>query len=172
MHAWSAVQHALDYKGEWDVPENLKKDINALSALFYVADTEFASVYAAREATLHRVTNEASADQGRDEPLNLDTLRAYAAETFPDRWQPAAGVYSELVQQLLEAGYATIGQVDRDVRRAEAALDLDEKQRRASYNAVGAIRISAGIASPEFRKIAYPGDGTFPKSVLDKVKPE
>jgi hypothetical protein len=41
MHCWAAVSHYLDYKGDWDVPVDLKRALSALSGLFYVADNEF-----------------------------------------------------------------------------------------------------------------------------------
>ena len=31
MHAWAAVSHYLDYKGDWDVPVELKRSLSALS---------------------------------------------------------------------------------------------------------------------------------------------
>lgn len=172
MHAWSAVQHALDYKGEWDVPESLKKDINALSALFYVADTEFASVYAAREATLKRVTGDTRRNQSDSRQVDLDTLRAYAQSRFPERHVPGASTFSELVQQISEAEFQTIGEVDKAVSRAALALKKDEEGRSSIYNAVGAIRISLGIASPKFRQLAYGDSNSFTDEVLTLVKPD
>lgn len=171
MHAWSAVQHALDYKGEWDVPENLKKDINALSALFYVADTEFATVYAARAATMEKEAEDTATKGSDTQLLNLDTLRAYARSRFPDRHCPGPTSFSDLVQELSEAGYKTIGQVDNDVTRAIIALAADEENRDKPYNSVGAIRVSIGIASPKFRSITYDEvDRPFSKEVLDLLK--
>jgi ppGpp synthetase/RelA/SpoT-type nucleotidyltranferase len=34
MHAWATVSHYLDYKGDWDVPAELKRSLSALSGLF------------------------------------------------------------------------------------------------------------------------------------------
>jgi len=39
--AWASISHHLDYKKKTDIPEELKKDFQALSGLFYVADTHF-----------------------------------------------------------------------------------------------------------------------------------
>jgi len=39
--AWASISHYLDYKKESLIPRQLKKDLNALSGLFYVADTHF-----------------------------------------------------------------------------------------------------------------------------------
>ena len=48
MHAWAAVTHYLDYKGERDVPRDLKQALSALAGLFYVADSEFEQFNSAR----------------------------------------------------------------------------------------------------------------------------
>lgn len=39
--AWASISHYLDYKNESEIPTDLKRDFNALSGLFYVADTHF-----------------------------------------------------------------------------------------------------------------------------------
>jgi len=39
--AWASISHYLDYKKKIDIPEELKRDLHALSGLFYVADTHF-----------------------------------------------------------------------------------------------------------------------------------
>jgi putative GTP pyrophosphokinase len=39
--AWASVSHYLDYKPESSLPEQLRRDLYALSGLFYVADTNF-----------------------------------------------------------------------------------------------------------------------------------
>lgn len=49
MDAWAAVSHYLAYKGQWDVPVELQKAMNALSGLFYVADSEFQQIYGAKK---------------------------------------------------------------------------------------------------------------------------
>ncbi len=38
---WAAVSHHLVYKREEDFPHQLRRNLNALSGLFYVADTQF-----------------------------------------------------------------------------------------------------------------------------------
>ena len=39
--AWASISHHLDYKQEYGVPNQLKRDFYALSGLFYIADTHF-----------------------------------------------------------------------------------------------------------------------------------
>lgn len=38
---WSELSHALAYKNEFDIPLNIKREINALSAIFELADNQF-----------------------------------------------------------------------------------------------------------------------------------
>lgn len=38
---WSELSHALSYKSEIDIPKEIKREINALSAIFEVADNQF-----------------------------------------------------------------------------------------------------------------------------------
>ncbi len=170
MHAWSAVQHSLDYKGEWDVPQSLKKDINALSALFYTADSQFSAVYAEKLKAGERAIANRDTDKAAGQLLDLETLQAYAKSKFSERRSPAAKEYSTLVRELSRAGYETIGHVDKDVTRARNALAADEVSRGSPYNAVGAIRVSVASASHTFNEITY-GSAKLPRH-QELVDPE
>ena len=44
QHNWSMMSHSLAYKKEKDIPVEIKRKINALSALFEIADTQFQSI--------------------------------------------------------------------------------------------------------------------------------
>lgn len=48
QHAWSAIDHKLNYKSEREVPRHLKRRLSRLSALLELADEEFTSL---RDAT-------------------------------------------------------------------------------------------------------------------------
>lgn len=48
QHAWAAISHKLQYKREQDIPNQLKRKLFRLSALFEIADDEFVSL---KEAT-------------------------------------------------------------------------------------------------------------------------
>lgn len=41
QHAWASISHHLFYKQSDKIPEDQERDFNALSALFYVADSHF-----------------------------------------------------------------------------------------------------------------------------------
>lgn len=44
QHNWSMMSHSLSYKKDKKIPIEIKRQINALSALFEVADTQFQSI--------------------------------------------------------------------------------------------------------------------------------
>lgn len=172
MHAWSAVQHALDYKGEWDVPEALKKDINALSAIFYVADTQFSAVYSAKAAGGQKETSSIleKRKQKKNRDLNLDAIISYAREKFPQREAADASAFSSLVKELYSSGYRKIAEVDKDIDRVRRAFELDEALGDVTYEDVGAIRVSIALASKEYREKVYENENPFSPKVLEVLE--
>jgi putative GTP pyrophosphokinase len=153
MHAWAAVSHYLDYKGEWDVPNDLKRALSALSGLFYVADNEFEQFYAARIDSQKRAAN--VADPNKVEEINLDTLTTYLIAKFPDRKIFPQAV-SELVRMIKEAGYESLSQVSSDVSRSLQEFEkyeLADPPEGAKYSASGAARICLAMGSKKFFKI-------------------
>lgn len=157
MHCWAAVSHYLDYKGDWDVPTDLKRALSALSGLFYVADTEFEQFYAARLSSFQKAEQTPQPAQATE--INLDTVRAYLEARFPDRRQ--SGATSSFVQQLKEAGYTSIAQMDRDISRVEKAFTRYEAEHPPTsggrFLAVGVARLSLRLASEAFDAVARGG---------------
>jgi putative GTP pyrophosphokinase len=162
MHAWAAVSHYLDYKGDWDVPAELKRALGALSGLFYVADNEFEQFYAAR------ITSRERAERGEEgvttKEINLDTVSAFLTSKFPNR-KVAAGqgefdstdVVSQFVREIKLAGYKSMDEVDREIDRGWEGLVQYEAIGPLSKNhftAVGAARIALGIASEKFYAVS------------------
>jgi putative GTP pyrophosphokinase len=154
MHCWAAVSHYVDYKGDWDVPANLKMSLSALGGLFFVADSEFEQFNSARMSSKQEAENK-SQDLNEEIEINLDTTTAYLARKFPKRETSPAGSISEFVQELKEAGYNNLKEVDRDIDRAIDAFNEfeSEKHRPGYFATVGAARGCLDLASPAFRKI-------------------
>jgi hypothetical protein len=80
-----------------------------------------------------------------DQEINLDSLKAYLHNNFPERTHSDSMVVSELVRELLEAGYTSIGDIERAVWTAWDAFVLFEKEKRPlqsekKYSDVGIIR--------------------------------
>lgn len=156
MHAWASMSHYLSYKGEWDVPSHLKKALNALSGLFYVADNEFAQFY--NESLKSRETLREIPSNYPTEEINLDTLFAYLARKYPDRRRGDSDSVSELVRELKEAGYETVERLDKDIDKAKEVFeDYEESISKTITNKkfadIGAVRISLSILSDKFIEI-------------------
>ncbi|WP_407151974.1 GTP pyrophosphokinase family protein [Bradyrhizobium sp. ORS 86] len=150
MHAWAAVSHYLDYKGDWDVPVELKRSLSALSGLFYVADTEFEQFYAARLDS--KKGAEQSISASIDTEINLDTVTAFLRRKFPDRQQTEG--LSLFVRELKRAGFKSLVEVERDIDRGHAAfLKYEERHpptRQPYFADLGAARLSLGLASNKY----------------------
>ena len=158
MHAWAAVSHHLDYKGEWDVPEDLKRALSALSGLFYVADSEFEQFNAARLESKARAEREKGAGANLD--INLDTVGAYLANRFPDRGQSNAEAISQLVHEIKAAGYISMAELDRDMIRGEPAFleyERTDPPVNGRYLAAGVVRVTLRLVSEEMRQLEESG---------------
>jgi ppGpp synthetase/RelA/SpoT-type nucleotidyltranferase len=157
MNAWAVVSHYLDYKGDWDVPAELKRALNALSGLFYIADNQFEQVYHARQTSLENALREPLSALKQSAEIDLDTLTGYMSKKFPDRFVPPSGD-SMLVQQLKQAGFTSIEELDAEITRISDAFLRYEAAHPPltggpSFNAVGAVRISMELASKKFYEV-------------------
>ncbi len=154
MHAWAAISHYLDYKGEWDVPARLRKSLNALSGLFYVADSEFEQIYFERERGRKHLNEESAALVPNTGEINLDTLSVYLKTKFPDREHMDENAVSSLVKEIKATGYTTIAEIDDDIKRsAKAFREYESKHPPSSgphYADVGVVRCSLTICSDKF----------------------
>jgi len=165
MDAWANISHFLEYKSESDIPKELKRDFNALSGLFYVADTHFEMFYKERQKNTMELTDTIKnivkkSDSYLDTPLNLDSLTLYLANKFPDRGQANSTTKSYLVTELTTAGYNTIRYLDNQLDRSiKAFLKYEsEKYPDRKFLDTGVVRISLAILDKDFRKLIYPND--------------
>jgi len=157
MDAWANVSHHLDYKSDRDVPGDLKRDFYALSGLFYVADKHFEMFYRSRMQSQERMTElfEAATPEAKaQQEINLDSLSAYLHTKFPDRKHADSGRLSQLVNELTNAGYKTIGEIEQIVETASDALRQYEEDYppipNGTFADVGVVRISASIVNEQF----------------------
>jgi putative GTP pyrophosphokinase len=149
MDAWANVSHYLDYKGESSVPEDLRKDFYALSGLFYVADQHF-EIFADRSRE-SREQAEKDLDSGESGELkiNRDTLAAFLAQRYPDRRQSDGAAVSELVDEIIEAGFQHLGPLEKMLDQVEPKFKKYERETPPTVGAgpgrfasVGVIRVS------------------------------
>jgi putative GTP pyrophosphokinase len=161
MHAWSTISHYLDYKTPLAIPSELRKDFNALSAMFYIADTHFEVFFRSRQQAKEAAEEKAESlpEIGKEE-INLDTLTAYLVKKYPKRKHAEPKIVSELVEELQSAGYSQIQQLDGVLQRSEKAFEAFEKAhppavKSARFSDIGVARVSLSIADPtylDFRK--------------------
>src|SRR6516165_72041 len=76
QHAWSAVNHKLDYKSPTEVPKELRRRLFRLSALFELADEQFSSLRDARERIASEYADDLRGGQ-LELPLDEVSLAAY-----------------------------------------------------------------------------------------------
>jgi ppGpp synthetase/RelA/SpoT-type nucleotidyltranferase len=160
MDAWANVSHYLDYKTEEDVPNDLKRDFYALSGLFYVADKHFEMFYGARRQSQEEMIElfEGATPQAKaEQEINLDSMTAYLHKRFPDRDHGESKSVSSLISELLEAGYKSIGDIERIVENTWDAFILYENEdppNSGRYSDVGVVRTSAKLWDDDYLRIA------------------
>ena len=164
MHAWDTISHYLDYKSPQSIPSELRKDFNALSGLFYVADSHFELFFRSSRALSERTEKriERGSDLGKEE-INGATLNAFLLQKYPDRKHGDLAGISDLVEEIVKAGYNSLGEVNLDLDKAAKAFQYYEKLHPPGgvpkYNDVGVVRQSLSIVNDSYlaqRKIAAP----------------
>jgi putative GTP pyrophosphokinase len=158
MDAWANVSHYLDYKGQSSIPSELRRDFYALSGLFYVADRHFELFF---ERTLHsREKAEKSIDTEQpdlEQELNLDTMLAYLQRKFPDRKHVKGEDVADLVNELTEAGYTTLTEIDRKVSRGLPSFEEFERNSEKGtifHSDLGTMRGALTLADRRYLEFA------------------
>jgi len=172
MHSWATISHYLDYKSPHSIPSELRKDFQALSALFYLADSHFELFFRKGQQSKHIVEKKAKKASGiASEEINLDTLTIYLKGKFSDREHNTnIEEISVLIEQLIAAGYTTIGEVDKDLQRSMEAFSLYEKKyppvdvetdEPVRFMDVGVVRVALELIMEKFF------DGCYKRIGLD-----
>lgn len=184
MHCWAAVSHYLDYKGDWDVPRDLRMALNALGGLFYVADNEFQQFFFARQQSLARAASGTENPKNINEDINLDTVTLYLQNKFPHRHHGTKEQISSFVYELKTAGFGQLAEVDQEITRATEALAEAERNPGPgitrhedpnvpfSFGSLAAARFSLAMASDKYNLIRqYDREKLFGTSALGFVRP-
>ncbi|HKB65270.1 MAG TPA: hypothetical protein VKC61_05400 [Pyrinomonadaceae bacterium] len=177
MDAWANVSHYLSYKSDKDVPSELRKDFYALSGLFYVADRHFEMFYDTSKSSQKRMVELfAKANKGKkaEQEINFDTVRAYLASKFPKRKRSGSSAISDLVDELVQSGFTSIGEVDRMLDSASEASERYEQVfgpplDGGRFAEVGIVRASANIANEKFFKVFLERNPGMPESYRQNV---
>ncbi len=121
--AWAMISHQLAYKNEESVPPRLQRDLNNVSALLEIAQRTFDNVRERRAAYVSEIQEkEKDPPQFLAQLVDYETLLAYSRWKYPDL--PASDkLNSRLLQDLDQASYPTLAQIDRVVKLAERAVE-------------------------------------------------
>lgn len=145
MDAWANISHYLDYKSEVEIPKDLKRDFHALSGLFYVADTHFEMFFKSKMEQSQLAEKEIKEHIELD--INYETLEAYVNDRFGDRQTPGSEQISRLTRELVEIGYKSISEIDKQVSEYLKKYSL-----MPQLNRVGAIRVIIRKMDPKYEK--------------------
>ncbi|GLC88751.1 GTP pyrophosphokinase [Lysinibacillus piscis] len=163
MDAWANISHFLEYKSDNDIPPELKRDFNALSGLFYVADTHFEMFYKERQENTISISEDIEgivkkSNNHEDIALNLDSLTLYLTNKFSNRPHANSKIVSHFVSELLKSGYTTIQTLDMLIEKGfEASLKFEvDKFGKPHYTDVGFTRLILTIADNNYRTIINP----------------
>lgn len=167
MEAWANISHYLDYKSENDVPTELRRDFNAISGLFYVADTHFEMFYKDSndnknkvEKKIQAIISDSKHDNSSEQEVNMDSLLLYLHNKFPDRKHYKDRNISKLVNELISTNYHTIETLNNAVDNGLKAFEKYEEAKGdpCFYSSVGLVRNLLAISDKNFRLKYYPDD--------------
>lgn len=170
MHAWAIISHYLDYKTPHAVPSELKRDFNALSGLFYVADLHFEMFFKSSKVSRKKAAEVVKSKKtNEDTEINFDTLSAYLKKEFPDREHSDAQGVSVLIEEMNKVGIKSIKALDDKLKLGHAAFTEYEKKyppgvqpgEQPRFLDVGVLRITLQIVDKAFRELLT---SKFPKT--------
>jgi len=174
MDAWANVSHYLAYKGAASVPANLRKDFNALSALFYIADQQFQSFY---DGVTKSDNETAASDIDAHEtvvPIDRGTAAKLLRQMFPDRVDAQAWDVSQFAEEVVKAGYGDIASLQDAIRSGleqglEAEKQVEKFEQRGFFlTDTGIARFALAMINDDFYNQVYGGGDGFPR-VIEKL---
>ncbi|MFT7711179.1 GTP pyrophosphokinase [Clavibacter tessellarius] len=162
MDAWASISHYLAYKGSASVPEELLRDFNALSGLFYVADRHFqhfatTSLTAEQESVKLQITN---SDDANTATIDRASVTGLFQRVYKDREQADPASISQFVEETKVLKFDNIGALAAVLEEyREAALEAEEASppfnpesgERDMYMDVGLARATLDLAYPKLR---------------------
>ena len=157
MDAWASISHALAYKSMVDVPDELMRDFNAISALLHIADKQFQAVY--QEVQRYREAMYDDAAKQREmllrHKLNLDSLIAYLRMFWDHYQQPSRESASTLLALLKQAQFKTIRHL-HDTLSEEIHCAISEARilDYMSHDAAYVVRDRLGRVNSRFEAIS------------------
>jgi len=151
MHAWAGIEHKLAYKKTEHVPNQFKRKLYQLSALFEVADDQFESLRNEKDKYKDQIISEEAKKTGRfeiDRNMNLDSLQAFLDFYFPDRIKSLRGT-SGLLDEIIEfnvsfaelvSGFEKVKEVLPLIEAEEFEDEEVETSKNKKWAQVGVVR--------------------------------
>lgn len=151
MHAWSAVSHYIEYKGDWDVPKELVGSLKALSGLFHIADSQFEQFSQAREK-YRQITDLKKSALTK---VDLESVFSFLQENYKERRQVKKPDLSSFVHELSQINITSIEQLKETIAEGQSKLDDIESISHTKFGALGIARVCLAMASAEYRQFKY-----------------
>ena len=157
MHAWATISHYLEYKTDATIPDNLKRDFYALSGLFYVADKHFEMFFDSKRKSVNKIKKVFEKENPNlNQKINLDNLKAYLNNKFPDRIVTDTKYFTRLIYEINELNYKTLGDIDNMLETTKDAFSAYESENSPDdavrYSVIGIVRISLWLINDEYSK--------------------
>jgi len=126
MHAWAAISHKLLYKSKKDVPPQIKRKLNRLSALMELADEQFDLIKSIKSKITHDILHAQDIENSEPE-LSTDSLVAIWRKYCPEREFQDSDA-SELLEEIRLAGYDFKDLIGNIERCSPIMLNLEQEE--------------------------------------------
>lgn len=168
MHTWSAISHKLLYKRASDVPPQLRRKLNRLSALIELADEQFDAI---KDMKIEYKNDFSRLDQDFSDldELNSDSLLALRDRYFNERNYNDEDIPS-LLENIREAGFTLKALVDNIEHAFPILNDMEIEEADCAdtelpmWGFSGVIRTILDLTSDNFY---YSREDTLPDYVRD-----
>jgi putative GTP pyrophosphokinase len=150
--AWAVVGHNLEYKQEWLMPSNLRKELKSLVGLFATADSQFDNIRKARLKYVEKLSKRKFTKKAFfKEEINQDTLIAYLRWRFSDL-ALGSGLAFEFVTYILEReAFRKIGALEGVVVNTEKARkDISEREKQIANTALRELLNALLLTYPSY----------------------
>lgn len=120
QHIWAAASHKLQYKTESTVPTSVRRAISRVSALLETVDLEFERVL--QERDIYRAV-----PPNADEPINVENVRPYLEQIFPDKNKETDESYAALLADLQHFGKKSVSDIKALLSPANIAFAMSKE---------------------------------------------
>jgi len=158
MHSWATVSLDIDYKQEESLPEDIKKEMYAISGLLYIADQRFNSFKSSLIPRLQEKKEIIPPSITLQQNITTEKLVEYLQWKFPERSMGKFSDYVTFSIELTDMNYNTLEDVNNVITKAGEVLLAYEKKYppnsipKSQYDTIGSARICIGIADTQNKK--------------------